>query len=519
MKAKTKLITVIFALSAGCTLAADWPQYYGPRRDSTSTEKGILRTWPKEGPRVLWTAPVGAGFGGPVVSGGRVYLLDRDEKVGDTLRCFDFSNGKELWNFAYDAPGSFMWPGSRTTPTVDGNNIYTCGPMGDLYCISTSTHKPVWHKNIWRDFGGGGGVPPLRGIPPGFRGVPPSVAGGRGDVPGRPGGPPPGGQAGATGARGDVPGRPGGPPPGGQAGATGGRGDVPGRPGGPPPGGQPGVAAARDSQMPTWAITQNPLIYRNLLIMASQTSQTGVVAYDKLTGELKWKSDPLSGGVGYVSPSMVKIGGEDHLVMIMASAGMGRSASGGSVNGLDPLSGKVLWTYSNWQCRIPVPHAVDAGEGRVLITGGYSAGTAMIKVQKKEDGSYGVTELFKNMDFGSHTQPPILYKDHFYAHYTINERSDGMVCMSMDGQVRWKTGEEPDFVRGGAILVDGLLLSTNGNKMLYLIEPDPSGFKPLASAELLEEGTNWAPLALSDGKLLIRDQKNLKCLVVAQQGR
>jgi len=74
-------------------------------------------------------------------------------------------------------------------------------------------------------------------------------------------------------------------------------------------------------------------------------------------------------------------------------------------------------------------------------------------------------------------------------------------------------------VRGGSILVDGLLLSTDGNTKLYLIEPDPSGFKPLASAALLEPGENWAPLALADGRLLIRDQKNLKCVQVAQQSR
>ena len=154
MKAKIKLITVIVSLSVACAFAADWPQYFGPKRDSTSTEKGILRSWPKEGPKVLWTAPVGIGYGGPAVSGGKVYLLDRDDKVGDNLRCFDLSNGKELWNFAYDAPGRFDHPGSRSTPTVDGNNVYTCGPMGDLYCINTSTHKPVWNKNIWKDFGG-----------------------------------------------------------------------------------------------------------------------------------------------------------------------------------------------------------------------------------------------------------------------------------------------------------------------------------------------------------------------------
>ena len=152
---------------------------------------------------------------------------------------------------------------------------------------------------------------------------------------------------------------------------------------------------------------------------------------------------------GYVSPSIVKIGGEDHLVMITASWGSGRNAKDGSVNGLDPLSGKVLWTYTNWQSIIPVPQPVDAGEGRVLITGGYGAGTAMIKVQKKGDGSYGVTELFKNPDFGAHTQPPILYKDHFYSHYTINERSDGLVAMSMDGQIKWKTDQQPPSCGAG----------------------------------------------------------------------
>lgn len=427
MRSNVKRVMAVAVLSAVWGMAADWPQYYGPGRNAASAEKGLFRSWPKEGPQVLWTAPVNAGFGGPAVSGGKVYLIDRDEKVGDNLRCLNLSDGKELWNFAYDAPGSFPFPGSRTVPTVDGDRVYTCGPMGDLYCIHTGTHKPVWNKNIWKDFGG--------------------------------------------------------------------------------------------AQLPRWGITQNPLVYDRLLIVAPQTPQTGVVAYDKLTGELKWKSPALSGSAGYVSPSIVRVGNEDHLVMITAATGMGRNASGGSVNGLDPLSGKVLWTYTNWQCVIPVPHAVDAGEGRALITGGYSAGAAMIKIQKKEDRSYGITELFKTVDFGAHTQPPILFKDYFYAAYTINERSDGLVCMGMDGKVRWKTGDDPAFVRGGIVLADGLLLATDGSQMLYLIEPDPSGFKPLAVAELLESGTNWAPLALVDGKLLIRDQKNLKCVLVAPQGR
>ena len=78
------------------------------------------------------------------------------------------------------------------------------------------------------------------------------------------------------------------------------------------------------------------------------------------------------------------------------------------------------------------------------------------------------------------------------------------------------------------ILADGLILATNGGKALYLIEPDPKAFKPIASAELLVEQKtdaqsverygiqNWGPIALADGKLLIRDQSRLLCVKVAK---
>jgi outer membrane protein assembly factor BamB len=424
MRRILNMTAVLVALSAVSVFTADWPSIYGPKRDGTSDQKGLLRTWPTEGPKVLWTTPVGPGFGGPAISAGQVYLLDRDDQVGDKLRVFDLASGKEVWTFAYDAPGTFDFPGSRSTPTIDGEHVYVAGPMGDLHAINTKTRKPVWRKNIWKDFGGG--------------------------------------------------------------------------------------------ELPRWAIAQNPLVYRNLLIVAPQAPQAGVVAYDKLTGDIKWKTAALSGVAGYVSPSIVKVGGADQLVMISGSIGRGRTARDGTVNGYDPLTGNVLWTYTNWQNIIPVPQALDAGDGRVLITGGYGAGTAMIRIEKKADGTHGVTELFKNPDFGAHTQPPILHQGHFYSQYTINERSDGLVAMSMDGQIKWKTDREPPFVRGGAILVDGLLLASDGNTKLYLVEPNPTGFKPLASAVVLAPGDNWAPLALADGKLLIRGQKELKCLQVAQ---
>lgn len=425
-------IFILLCVSAfSSAIAQDWPQYLGPNRNSISAQKGLLRTWPQQGPEVLWTTEVGIGFGGPVVKGGKAYLLDRDDKVGDKMRCFDLATGKELWSFSYDAPGSVMFPGSRSVPAVDGNRVYSCGPYGDLYCIDINTHKPIWNKNVWTDYGG--------------------------------------------------------------------------------------------AKIPTWAISQCPMVYGDLLILASQAPQAGVVAYDKLTGKVKWAT-PSLGPVGYVSPAIVKVGKEDHVVMITASAGRGESASGGKVVGIDPITGKILWEYGNWQCSIPAPSAVDAGEGKMLITGGYNAGSSMIKVEKKADGTYNVTELFKNPDFGAHTQPPVLVNGYFYAQYSTNERKDGLVCMGMDGKVKWITRRAPLFDKGGIILADGLLLVTDGSSKVYLIEPDPTAFKAISSSELLKGDSgdqrfptqNWAPLALADGKLLIRDQSRLMCVKVVK---
>jgi len=412
--------------------AQDWPQYLGPDRNSTSPQKNILRAWPKSGPEVLWTAETGLGNGGPVVQDGLVYFLDRDDEVGDMMRCFDLSSGEELWNFAYDAPGTVRFPGTRSVPAIDGNYVYSCGHNGDLYCIDINTHEPVWNKNIWTDFGG--------------------------------------------------------------------------------------------VEIPRWAIAQCPLVYGDLLILASQAPDAGVVAYDKISGDVKWTT-PSLGREGYVSPAMVKVGGEDHMVMIGASRGRGEDQTGGKVVGINPLTGKILWEYTNWQCMIPAPSAYDAGEGKVLIIGGYEAGAAMIKLEMASDGNFAVLELYKNVDFGAHTKPPLFYDGYFYAQYSTNNRRDGLVCMSMDGELMWKTGRDPGFNKGSMILADGLIFATDGDKTLYLIEPDPSGFKALASAEVLEivavaepryGNQNWAPIALSDGKLLIRDQSQIVCVKVAE---
>ncbi len=153
----------------------------------------------------------------------------------------------------------------------------------------------------------------------------------------------------------------------------------------------------------------------------------------------------------------------------------------------------------------------------------------MIKVEKGADGVYHTTELFKTEEFGDQTKPPILHEGYFYAQYGTNNKRDGLTCMNMEGEIMWKTKRDPSFNKGSMILADGLILATDGAKSLYLIEPDPSEFKPLVSNEVLVieasgddqiaekfPNQNWAPMALADGKLLIRDQSRLMCVKVAE---
>jgi outer membrane protein assembly factor BamB len=470
MKIVRAIAIISVLLATNSVFASDWPQYLGPDRNAVSSEKGLLRSWPADGPKVLWTVPLGEGFGGPAISEGKVYVYDRVADKTNILRCIDLLTGKEEWTFSHEAPGTVDRNGSRSVPTIDGNRIYICDFFGNFHCLDKNTHKVLWKKNIWTDFGG--------------------------------------------------------------------------------------------TDLPRWAIAQNPLIYQNMVIVASQTKEAGVVAYDKQTGKLLWKTAKLDGAEGYVSPKLVKISGEDHLVMISASqmggggrppagatagapgsapaAGQGApagvtgaapagggmpggaggapggAAGGGTaetVKGIDPKTGAFLWSYGGFQCGIPIPNVTELGNNRLFITGGYRAGGVIIQIEKSKN-SYTVKEILKSSEFGTHAHPAILYKDHLYGQCSNNEVQDGFVCMDLNGVIKWKTKKDPLFDKGGFILVDDMIISNDGEGTLYLIDPSPAGFKVLSKAKLLDTKMAWAPLALSDGKLVIRDQKQMKCVQV-----
>jgi len=86
------------APAAEVPVYSDWPHFLGPNRNGSSPEKGLLRQWPEEGPKVLWKVPVCKGYGTPAVFKGEVFLLG----AGRSVRCLDAFTGESRWEFKYE---------------------------------------------------------------------------------------------------------------------------------------------------------------------------------------------------------------------------------------------------------------------------------------------------------------------------------------------------------------------------------------------------------------------------------
>ena len=134
--------------------AEDWPQFLGPRRDGTSRTKGLLKSWPADGPRLLWRREVGAGFAGPVVAGKQLILFHR---VGDreVVEALDAETGKGLWKFDY--PTAFAddfgkGNGPRATPGVAGSRVVTYGADGWLHGLDLETGRKLWGRDVVTEY-------------------------------------------------------------------------------------------------------------------------------------------------------------------------------------------------------------------------------------------------------------------------------------------------------------------------------------------------------------------------------
>ena len=157
------LACAVAFLSAVPLDAEDWPQWRGADRDAVWRETGIVERFPGEGLIVKWRTPVRAGFAGPAVADGRVFVLDYQETPGtrtmdgrERLLALDEETGAVLWTREWPATYRNIVPvfatGPRATPTVDGDRVHVLGAAGMLSCFDTATGDLLWQIDTVADY-------------------------------------------------------------------------------------------------------------------------------------------------------------------------------------------------------------------------------------------------------------------------------------------------------------------------------------------------------------------------------
>ena len=265
--------------------------------------------------------------------------------------------------------------------------------------------------------------------------------------------------------------------------------------------------------IPQWYAGQNPLLDGNRVILATGGDAL-IVALEQATGKEIWRSpNPAKDLMSHSSIMPTTIAGvKQYLYLTM-----------NKVVGIAAADGQLLWSAPFTAKMAAVPTPIHVGEGRVFVTSGYEAGSTMFQVQKTDSG-WSAQKVYSltSAQFNSETHTPILYQNHLFG---VGSKTRGrFACLSLDGKVVWQSpvvsGDaeaSKTFDLGGYLLADGMFFILDGRTgKLRLVEANTREYKELASAQLLEGEEVWAPLALSNGKLIIRDLNKMICLQVGR---
>jgi outer membrane protein assembly factor BamB len=154
-------LTLVLAAIAASVVAEDWPEWRGRGRLGVWTETGIVETFPEQGLDYTWRTPIRAGYAGPSVADGRVFVTDFQSTEGmkgiERALALDEQTGKILWAREWPADYAGLQPtyaiGPRATPTVDGDRVYVLGAKGRLLCLDVETGEERWGTDFVRDYG------------------------------------------------------------------------------------------------------------------------------------------------------------------------------------------------------------------------------------------------------------------------------------------------------------------------------------------------------------------------------
>jgi outer membrane protein assembly factor BamB len=429
---------VVLVLASTVAVADDWPQWLGPHRDGSTSEK--VSPWQGD-LKVIWRTDVPEGHSSPVVTEGRVYLhtclpakgkdkdkdkdkgkgKDKDKDKGkdkeqdmEVIDCYQADTGRQVWRYQYPR-GPFkalFGRGPRATPTVAGGRIYAYGATGILTCLNTKTAERIWQIDARTTYK----APELM-----------------------------------------------------------------------------------------FGVSSSPLVAANKVLVAVGGKGASVVAFDKDHGQVLWKS--LDDKASYSSP--ILMGPEkDPTAVFLTQKGL---------VGLRLHDGQLQWSFP-FQDKLAESSTTPVRIGDKLLISSITLGTALVELDANKDGKTMVVRDWFNGDLTCYFSTPVpVGKDHVYlvtGALSFSPTSTLHCIEASSGKVLWK--------KEGVGKYHASLLRTGNNKLLMveeagnlvLIDPDPKAYREIARAKIC--GNTWAHPAVSNGRLYIRDEKQLICVQLPQ---
>ncbi len=242
-----------------------------------------------------------------------------------------------------------------------------------------------------------------------------------------------------------------------------------------------------------WGMSGSPLRVENQLIVPT-SGQDGpaFISYDLQSGEELWVSETFV--QGYSSPALVELAGRSQVL----------HQAGDQVVGLDPESGDTLWSHS-WSSGQSVIAAqpIVVGNDRVWISSGSNTGSAMIRVDA--DGT--TEEVWRSPKMSGGFAGGVLYEGVLYG----LDRGVLTAQSAESGQILWTAGR---FGNGQVLLTDDVLVVTSDKGEVALVRASAEGPVELARMQALE-GLTWNVPALADGRLLVRNTREMAAFDLA----
>lgn len=267
-----------------------------------------------------------------------------------------------------------------------------------------------------------------------------------------------------------------------------------------------------ENEIPFWYTGQCPLVDNDVAILATGGTKM-MVAVDCETGEKLWETpNPNGWKMSHSSVMPYAFGGRKMYVYSAVGGVLGVAADG-------PDAGQILWESNAWNHSVVAPSPVCMPDGKIFLTAGYGAGSMVVQLSVN-NGQFSVEvidEYSPKDGLACEQQTPILWNGHLFG---ILPKDGGamrnqLVCVdpSDTKNVIWSSGKDTRFGLGPYFIADNKMFILNDDGTLTIARPSTDRYIQLDQVQVIENGHDaWAPFALADGYLIMRDSKTMVCI-------